>query len=57
MMSVEQVTSLIKNKHHFYKALVSFGFFLPDYKMSIITTNFLNDVRKTSVYMLKLADV
>ena len=49
--------SLIRNKTHFYKALVAGGWLLPKISTSIVTMEFLHEVRQEKIFCPKLVDV
>ena len=42
---IDDVAKIMKNKHHFYVGLVSFGNFMPDEKCSINTKEFFTEIR------------
>lgn len=56
-MPMTQVDYYIRNKHHFYKALVASGWRLPKYTTSIVTMDFLLEVRNGDIYCPKQVDV
>ena len=48
---------MIRNKTHFYKALVAGGWLLPKISTSICTMEFLHEVRAEKIFCPRLADV
>lgn len=49
-MPMSQVDYYIRNKSHFYKALQASGWVLPKYTSSIVTMEFLLEVRSGQIY-------
>ena len=44
-MSLEDVQKVVKTKTNMYKACIANGIYMPAERCSIITTEFLNEVR------------
>ena len=53
-ISLDKAKTVIKNKALFYRALVAVGYFLPSEKSSVITVEFLKEVREGSCYCPKI---
>ena len=56
-LSREQVSTLMRSKTHFYKAMQQAGFILPAAKQAIVSIKVLHEVRARQVYMPRAADV
>ena len=55
-LSREQVSTLMRSKKHFYRALQQAGFILPAEKQAIISIKVMHQVRAEQVYMPRAAD-
>ena len=51
------VDTMVRTKSSYYKALVAQGWLLPKISSSIVTMEFLHEVRQKKIYCPKLADV
>ena len=57
MVPLEHVDTLVRTKKHFYKALEANGWFLPKFSSSIVTLEFLQEVRNGEVWCPKLVEI
>jgi hypothetical protein len=46
----QEAESLIRNKHHMYAAMLANGWLLPEEKASLLTVNFMQDVKAGRTY-------
>ena len=56
-LSREQVSTLMRSKTHFYKAMQQAGYILPAPKQAIVSIKVLHEVRSGQVYMPRAAEV
>ena len=57
VMSMADVGNLIRNKEHFHKALIENGFFVPLFKASICTGEFLSEIKQKTCFCPLIVDV
>ena len=56
-MTVDEFSRYIVNKRDYYDAMVSNGYYLPKYKSSIITEEYMQDVFKGKIFCPRFADI
>ena len=56
-ISREQVSTLMRSKKHFYRAMQQAGYLLPAEKQAIISIKFMHEVRSGWIYMPRAAAV
>ena len=52
-LTLEEAKELVKTKEHLYKAMIRNRWFLPSYKSSIITQDYIKGVREEKVWCPK----
>ena len=50
MISKEQISSLVKNKDHFYKAMVANGYFMPNKGSAFCTLKLMKEMYEGTCY-------
>jgi hypothetical protein len=56
-LTIEQAKELVKTRDHLYKAMLRNGWYLPSLKSSIITQDYMNDVREGKFWCPKYKDL
>ncbi len=46
MLTLSEAREMVSNKHHYYDAVIRFGYMLPKESSTIITMAYLQKVRK-----------